>query len=276
MQEKDISGLQELRHSNYSIVDEQPNIEGWSIYDGQHRKLGKVHDLLFDPATHQVRYIIASLHEKIAGNDSGHVLIPIGIAELHATDDEVILPSHIAAQTAEFSPYAFDPGNNDKGIAAAVGLAAGMATNDQFSDANFYRNRKDIKSNEQVIPIVEEQLKIDKTRVQTGGIRLRSRIVEQPIEQSIRLKDETVQVDHTPVDRVATEESFREEQLQAASYTEVPVINKDARVVEEIRVNKEVSERDDTISDTVRRTQVDVDHLTNMDRFPSSDSDNKR
>jgi stress response protein YsnF len=47
---------------------------------------------------------------------------------------------------------------------------------------------------------------------------------------------------------------------------EVPVVNKEARVVEEISLNKEVTERDETIRDTVRDTEVDIDNLDNTNK----------
>jgi stress response protein YsnF len=57
--------------------------------------------------------------------------------------------------------------------------------------------------------------------------------------------------------------------------TEVPVVNKEARVVEEISLNKEVTERDETIRDTVRDTEVDIDKLDNTSRRNTNlDSDN--
>ena len=52
-------------------------------------------------------------------------------------------------------------------------------------------------------------------------------------------------------------------------HAEVPVVNKEARVVEEISLGKEVTERDEVVRDTVRKTEVDVDNL-------SSNADNLR
>jgi stress response protein YsnF len=55
---------------------------------------------------------------------------------------------------------------------------------------------------------------------------------------------------------------------------EVPVVNKEARVIEEISLNKEVTERDETIRDSVRNTEVDIDRddtdQTRRDTLPGS------
>jgi stress response protein YsnF len=37
------------------------------------------------------------------------------------------------------------------------------------------------------------------------------------------------------------------------------VVSKETRVVEEVSLNKEVTEKEETISDTVRNTEVDID-----------------
>lgn len=121
-----------------------------------------------------------------------------------------------------------------------------------------------IESNSGVIPIIEEELQVGKQEVGTGGLRMRSRIVERPVQENIRLRTEHVNVERTPVDRPATEgdfAAFKEGTVELTEHTEVPVVNKDARVVEEVSLNKEVTETEQTISDTVRRTEVDTEDL---------------
>jgi uncharacterized protein (TIGR02271 family) len=114
------------------------------------------------------------------------------------------------------------------------------------------------------IPIIEESLEVGKREVSTGGTRLRSRIIERPVEESLRLREESVRVERTPVDRVATSEdlrNFTDKEIELTETAEVPVVSKEARVVEEVSLGKEVNERTETISDTVRKTEVDVEEL---------------
>jgi stress response protein YsnF len=65
-----------------------------------------------------------------------------------------------------------------------------------------------------------------------------------------------------PVDRPATEAdlaSFKEGEVELTEHTEIPVVSKKSRVVEEVRVGKDVKERDETVRGTVRKTEVDVE-----------------
>ena len=41
----------------------------------------------------------------------------------------------------------------------------------------------------------------------------------------------------------------------------MPVVSKEARVIEEISLDKKVNERKETIRDTVRKTEVDVEEI---------------
>ncbi|MCW3114063.1 MAG: hypothetical protein JWR18_2459 [Segetibacter sp.] len=70
------------------------------------------------------------------------------------------------------------------------------------------------------------------------------------------------------MDRPATEanlNSFDEKDIEMVERTEVPVVNKNARVVEEVSLGKDVNERSETINDTVRKTEVAVTDLENGD-----------
>lgn len=95
------------------------------------------------------------------------------------------------------------------------------------------------------IPIVEEELNVGKREVETGRVRVRSRIIERPVEQTLRLREERVNVERTPTDRPATESDFAtsQDEIEIRTTAEIPVIDKEARVVEEVRLNKDVRER---------------------------------
>jgi len=118
------------------------------------------------------------------------------------------------------------------------------------------------------IPIIEENLEVGKREVRTGGVRLRSRIIERPVEESLRLREERVNVERNPVDRPATDadlSNFQERNIEMVERAEVPVVNKEARVVEEVSIAKDVEERTETVKDTVRKTEVDVENLEKDD-----------
>lgn len=127
------------------------------------------------------------------------------------------------------------------------------------------RNEDDARvEGKETIPVVEENIEVGKKTVETGGVRIRSQIVEKPIEESVRLREEHVIVDRHPVNREVTDadiDNLREGEIEITERAEKAVVGKQARVVEEIEVGKEVSEREETIRDTVRKTDVDVEEV---------------
>ncbi len=118
------------------------------------------------------------------------------------------------------------------------------------------------------IPVVEEELKVGKRAILKGGVRVYSRVVEQPVEETVNLRDERVRVDRQPVNRPVTEadlRSGRDEVIEVQEFSEEPVVSKEARVVEEVRINKESNQRTEKVKDTVRRTEVNVEKLDQQD-----------
>jgi len=120
----------------------------------------------------------------------------------------------------------------------------------------------------QSIPVVEEQLKVGKREVQRGGVRIFSRIVETPVNESVTLREEHVDVQRRAVDQPinpADATAFKEQSIEMRETAEEAVVQKSARVVEEVTVGKQVNQRQEQIQDTVRHTEVEVERLGGMD-----------
>jgi len=121
---------------------------------------------------------------------------------------------------------------------------------------------------EHVIPVAEEELHVGKRDVTHGRVRVRSYIVEKPVEEQVSLHGERVEVQRRPVDRPlgAGEKAFAEKTVEAEERMEEPVVSKQARVKEELVVKKKGEDRTEKISDTLRQTKVDEDTRQRKDR----------
>lgn len=119
----------------------------------------------------------------------------------------------------------------------------------------------------ETLKVMEEQLQVGKRTVETGGLRIRQHVTERPVREQIELCEERAIVERRPVDRMATPDevsalSMQDRELEIRERAEHAVVGKTARVVEEVRVGKEVTGHTETIEDTVRRTDVDIEQLT--------------
>jgi uncharacterized protein (TIGR02271 family) len=120
------------------------------------------------------------------------------------------------------------------------------------------------RSDERVIPVVNEELQVGKRRRDRGGVRIYTHMSERPVEEQVRLREEHARVERRPADRPATEAdmaAFKDSTIEVRETVEEPVVAKQARVVEEVVVGKEVSERVESVNDVVRKGEVDVEQL---------------
>jgi len=179
--------------------------------------------------------------------------------------------------TSDYSSLATDTTTGLAGVTGSTGYTGTTGTTGNL-DTTESGLRNDLTSDEtKKIPIIEENIEVGKREVRTGGVRVRSRIVERPVEESVRLREERVSVERNTVDRPATStdlENFQERNIEMVERAEVPVVNKEARVVEEVSIGKEVEERNETIQDTVRKTEVDVENLEKDDLRTRSTNNN--
>ena len=113
------------------------------------------------------------------------------------------------------------------------------------------------------LEVVEETMKVGTRTVQKGNVRVHRRVVETPVEEQVSLRDERASIERTKVDRPATEadlqSAFQDKAIDIEETSQEAVVSKSARVVEEIKVGKKATDRTDTVRETLRHTEVDVD-----------------
>jgi len=118
-------------------------------------------------------------------------------------------------------------------------------------------------TNDLVIPIVQEELEIGKRVVESGGVRVSTRVRSVPVEKTVTIREERVTVERRVIDRPLGERdrAFEERAYELKASAEEPFITKRAHIVEEIRVHKDASEHEEKIQDRLRRTDVDVTEI---------------
>ncbi|HEY8565497.1 MAG TPA: YsnF/AvaK domain-containing protein [Beijerinckiaceae bacterium] len=178
-----------------------------------------------------------------------------------------------AGSTTTGTNYGTSSTSSGSGVTGALGRAADKVTGTVSDAAAGLSGSTDrtttgtsygatgTGTDREAIPIVEEQIAVGKREVNRGRVRVHSYVVEQPIQEQVTLREEHVHVDRRPVDRPITDADrlFQERTIEAVERDEQAVVAKEARVKEELVINKEVEQRQETISDTVRRTEVEVE-----------------
>lgn len=119
----------------------------------------------------------------------------------------------------------------------------------------------EVAAERQRFNVVKEELEVGKREVQTGGVRVYSRVTETPVSESVSLREEHATIERRAVDRPATAADLKEGFVEIRETAEQPVVAKTARVVEEVVVGKDSSQRTETVHDTVRGTEVDIERV---------------
>lgn len=190
------------------------------------------------------------------GVSNGGALLAVTVADGQAERTADILDQS-GAMSIDGGSNAYGSGAED--VAVLKGTTGSTGSAGYTGTANTGRT-----TGEQVIPIVEEELQVGKRTVQRGGVRIYSHVVSTPVSENVSLHDEKVIVDRQRVDRPATDADFTTgaEAIEVRAMGEEAVVGKRSRVVEEVRVGKEASDRTEQITDTVRRTEVDIEPTT--------------
>jgi uncharacterized protein (TIGR02271 family) len=144
---------------------------------------------------------------------------------------------------------------------ASTSSASGSGTERTITAGTSDQRTASSTGGEQVIPVVQEEVQVGKRAVKAGGVRVYARVVEQPVHESVDLREERARVERRPVDRPASAADLKglgERSIEVEETVERPVVQKTARVVEEVSVGKDVRHVQADIDETVRRTEVDV------------------
>lgn len=212
------------------------------------------------------RSLFGSDDDEMAGRYSEAVRRNNSVLTVRATSDDHadkaadILDScgaiDIDERAAEWSRQTGDTANaaGVAGRSAAIGAPTGQAP---------------IPSDEtQKLSVIQEDVQIAKRAVQRGGVRIVTRVTETPVEETVQLREELVRVERNPVDRAATAAdlaAMKGETIELREMGEEAVVGKVARVTEEIEVGKKVLDREKTVRETVRHTDVQVEDLSRED-----------
>jgi uncharacterized protein (TIGR02271 family) len=228
-----------------AAVEQKPQGGFWAWLTGEEQSQHAAHATLYDRSI-----------------ESGGTVVTVIADDSDAERIVSILEQH--------SPVDLEERSAQHGLTGAPGTAAAAVAPAGYAEAGRERT-------EEVIPLSEESIEVGKRQVDRGTTRLRRYVVERPVEEQIRLRNETVSVFRRPASGPGAigADAFTDKTVEVRETAEEAVIAKNARVVEEVVVQKGVEERTETVRDTVRREEVEVEGpkdrgLTPTDKLPGS------
>ncbi|WP_342641014.1 DUF2382 domain-containing protein [Rhodoligotrophos ferricapiens] len=114
-----------------------------------------------------------------------------------------------------------------------------------------------------VLRLAEEQLNVGKQMVETGKTRVRRFVTERPVSADVTLHEE-----HADVIRKAVTDpnyvgdiDWADSTIEVVETAEHALVNKTARIVEEVSLKLTGSDHVETVHDKVRRQQVEIERV---------------
>ncbi len=124
------------------------------------------------------------------------------------------------------------------------------------------------------IPVIEEQVHIDKKVVETAKVRISKSVSEESQTIDIPLTQEEVQVERVPinqyVDAAPPPLRYEGNTMVIPILKEVVVVEKKLMLVEEVRVTRKVTQTKDTQQISLRKEEIKVER-TQKEGTPDSE-----
>ena len=110
----------------------------------------------------------------------------------------------------------------------------------------------------------EEHLNVGTQRVEAGRARLRKYVVTENVTQTVPVSHEEVVLEREPitdgnVGNALDGPAISEEEHEVTLHAERPVVAKEAVPVERVRLDTETVTEQQTVTDTVRKEQIEID-----------------
>ena len=117
--------------------------------------------------------------------------------------------------------------------------------------------------------VIEEDLKVGKRVVETGGVRVEKEVSTERVHEDVQLRKEEVFVDRKAVNRPASttdlEDGFEPKSFELRERAEEVVVEKQARVVEEVTVGKKSRVETASVDETLRHVDIKITQIDTHD-----------
>ncbi|RYY30289.1 MAG: DUF2382 domain-containing protein [Sphingobacteriaceae bacterium] len=127
------------------------------------------------------------------------------------------------------------------------------------------------------ITLLEERLKIDLHKVETGSVQVHKKVISESVSQQVPVVSEEILIEHKPVSRYV--ETYPAPRTKGDTtiisvVKEVLVVEKRLLLVEEIHFTKTRTTVTTTVSETLRREVAEVNHLDSSQESMAQASNN--
>lgn len=270
---------------DYQVAEHDPDVRGWDVMSADGRKIGKVDDLYVDTSAMKVRYLNVELDREYRGSGrNDHIIVPVGHAQLHESNDNVVVNGLEATRVAAVPTYTGTI-NRDYENSVRTYFAGGAAVPDDreyygdrhFDEDRFYGARRGAAGaerpstargdREEHVTLSEEELAVGKTRQQAGTVRVGKHVETEHVSRDVPVTREEVTVERRPVDGMSAKGArIENDEVTVPLYEEEVVVEKRTVPKEELVVKKHQVQDTEHVEADLRHEEADIDRNVDRDR----------
>lgn len=242
-------------HDRWVFDRNSDDLRGWPVVDRGGRRYGTVSRMLVDPVTEHIVEVEVEDGRRFSAHDLliGDQTLTLDVALVARTQPTALTQPAPAPEV----PVRAVKAEIVKPTIAVVPDPKPAAR----KAAQLARDERD----DLLLQLLDEEISIEKRRVRSGGVHVETHLVAEPFEEEVRLRDERVTIDRMKVDRDVTaaevERFFHDENLEISARAELPVVEKTARITEEVVLKRRADDHDEQIHETVRHMTATVTPL---------------
>lgn len=121
----------------------------------------------------------------------------------------------------------------------------------------------------------EERLNVGTETRESGRARLRKHVTTETVTQEVPVSHEEVTLDRQPITDAQPGGEIGEDEHEVTLHEEVPVVDKDVVAVERVQLGKETKTENQTVSEDIRKEQVEMVQPDSADRSDEVRSDDR-
>ena len=237
---------------------------GYGVEDQTGNGIGRVHNLWIDESGQPL-----FLGVKTGWIFGKNHVVPVSTAEVNDRKEVVRLPfnEQVIKDAPVFDESADIESDEQQRIFAHYGInrSSGNAiqSGTQVPQRSEGRSQSSVRTDEErTVQLKEEELRVGKREVEAGGIRLRKIVRTERVNQPVDLKREEIVIERVPAtgEQVPGDASFQDEDIYIPLRREEAVVQKQARVREQVRVGKKTETEHQNVSEELHKEELEVEH----------------
>ena len=247
--------LRDIQATHRDLIgDDYYDPTGKTAFGVNEEKIGKIEGALVEDTTGRIRYLIVD-----AGGwfNSKEVLVPAGLARI--VGDDVFFDSLTKSQVEAMEVYDHDyqysyKEQYERDRQAFVADSIPEAERMEIAEHNYNAPN--------TLELLEERLTVNKDRIVAGLVKVGKHVVTEERNVNVDLEEEHANIERTNVNR-PTERRIGDvdgnQTIEIELEAERAHVNKETFVTEEVNIGKTTERHTETIVETIKREELDID-----------------